>query len=298
MKYGKFIGKFALLVVAAFGFAACEEDDKPSSESIFSDDTEIMNEFDAWLMRHYVEPFNIRVEYRMPDRETNHGYWVSPPPIHKAIEIAKSIKFGTIDTMVEAMSTGEPGEDPTTFVKTYFPKQLFIVGNNEVSNTGTVVLGSAENGLKINIFGAKYFDRENPGTVIGLLLHEFTHILDGTYSVPAEFRQITPNDYVGSRYTSLGNDYRQLGFMSNYGRSSVAEDIAEVGGSVFSTTEEEWEEIFRDAGEDGGAKLRQKRQIICDWLMNSFGLDWRKYVSVYRRRMTELNTIDWDNLED
>lgn len=297
MKYGKFILKYALLAVAALGFVACE-DDEPSSESIFSEETALMSDFDAWLMRHYVEPFNIRFEYRMPDRETNFGYWVSPPPVHKAIEIAKSIKFGTIDTMIEMMSNGVPGEDPTLFVKTYFPKQLFIVGNHEVSNTGTVVLGSAENGLKINIFGAKYFDRENPGSVIGLLLHEFTHILDGTYPVPSEFRQITPNDYVGSRYTSLGGDYLQLGFISNYGRSSVAEDIAEIGGRAVSATDEEWEEIFRQAGEEGAAKLRQKRQIIRDWLMNSFGVDADKWVRIYQRRMKELKTIDWDNLED
>lgn len=296
MKYGKFIMKYALLAVAAFGCAACN-DDEPDSVSIFSEDTQIMTEFDAWLMRHYVEPFNIRFEYRMPDRETNYGYWVSPPPVHKAIEIAKSIKFGTIDTMIEIME-GIPGKDPTEFVKTYFPKQLFVIGNYEISNTGTVVLGSAENGLKINIMGAKYFDRENPGSVIGLLLHEFTHILDGTYPVPSEFRQVTPDDYVGSRYTSLGGDYLQHGFISNYGRSSVAEDIAEIGGTVVSATEEEWEDIFSRAGEEGAAKLRQKRQIIRDWLMNSFGVDSDKWVRVYNRRMNELKTIDWDNLED
>ena len=45
-------------------------------------------------------------------------------------------------------------------------------------------------------------------------------------------------------------------------------------------------------------KLRQKRQIVRDWLMNSFGVDADKWVRIYKRRMNELKTIDWDNLED
>ena len=71
MKYGKLIMKYALLAVAAVGFVACE-DDEPSSVSIFTEDTAVMSEFDAWLMRHYVEPFNIRFEYRMPDLSLIH----------------------------------------------------------------------------------------------------------------------------------------------------------------------------------------------------------------------------------
>ena len=95
MKYGKLIMKYASSPwpPSASSHARTNE---PSSVSIFTEDTAVMSEFDAWLMRHYVEPFNIRFEYRMPDRETNFGYWVSPPPVHKAIEIAKSIKFGTM----------------------------------------------------------------------------------------------------------------------------------------------------------------------------------------------------------
>ena len=32
--------------------------------------------------------------------------------------------------------------------------------------------------------------------------------------------------------------------------------------------------------------------------MNSFGVDADKWVRIYKRRMNELKTIDWDNLED
>ena len=42
---------------------------------------EVKSEFDLWLERHYVEPYNVKFEYRMPDRETHFNYWVTPPPI-------------------------------------------------------------------------------------------------------------------------------------------------------------------------------------------------------------------------
>ncbi|MDE6778058.1 MAG: putative zinc-binding metallopeptidase [Alistipes sp.] len=185
MKYS--IIRIAALAAAVLGIVSCEKDE-PDARSIFPVDNSVQTEFDAWLMRHFVEPYNIRYEYKMPDRETNFGYWVSPPPVEKAIEIAKLVKFSTLDAMAEMMSTGSMDEDPTLFAKKFFPKVLFVVGSFEISNTGTTNLASAENGLQINILGAKFFDRKiDSERIAGTMLHEFTHILDGTYPVHSEY---------------------------------------------------------------------------------------------------------------
>jgi substrate import-associated zinc metallohydrolase lipoprotein len=288
-----------LFVLTAVFSASCEKDE-PSDKSIF-DDTEVEapTAFDLWLQRNYVEPYNIRLEYRMPYRETNLNYWVSPPTVSKSIQVAKVIRYTILEAMTETMSTGKEDEDPTVFVKKYFPKVIFLVGSYEISNTGTVVLGSAENGLQINILGVNSFEPEEDATQIaGTMIHEFMHILDGTVPVPNEYDEVTASDYVGSTWTSQGSDYLQKGFVSNYGRCSVGEDIAEVGCNLIVTPEETWESWYEQAGEDGAAKLKKKHDIIVNWLWDSFGVNSSKWASIYQERIANLDEIDYDTLED
>ena len=269
------------------------------SGSIFQDPEERTSEFDQWLQRNYVDPFNIRFEYRMPDRETNFSYWVSPPNVRESIMIAKLLKFTTIEAMIEMMASDDENVDPALFVKSYFPKVIFLVGSFEISNTGTTNLASAENGLQINILGVNFFTVEKDAVrIAGTMLHEFTHILDGIYACPAEYKDVTPDGYVGSRYSTLGNDYLQNGYVSNYARSSVAEDIAETCGRLISLTDAEWEAMYAAAGNEAGAKLRMKHEIVRKWLLDSYGVDARKWSEIYHRRISELDSLDWESLDD
>lgn len=295
----KKISRILVLVLGILSLAACS-DDPISQESIFSQEENYPpTEFDLWLQRNYLEPYNIRFEYRMPDRETSYSYWVSPPDVDKSLMIAKVIKYTTLEAMVEMMSSDDESVDPALFVKTYFPKLIVIVGSFEISSSGVTALASAENGLQINILGANFFTWENDAErIAGTMLHEFTHILDGTYAVPAEFKDITTSDYVGNRYSSLTEDPLQKGFVSNYARSSYAEDIAETGGRLVTLSREEWEEMFERAGSDGGAKLRQKYTIVKNWLRDSYGVDADRWSSVYRRRIANLGDIDFTSLDD
>ena len=269
------------------------------SGSIFQDPEERTSEFDLWLQRNYVDPFNIRFEYRMPDRETNFSYWVSPPNVRESIMIAKLLKFTTIEAMIEMMASDDENVDPALFLKSYFPKVIFLVGSFEISNTGTTNLASAENGLQINILGVNFFTVEKDAVrIAGTMLHEFTHILDGIYACPAEYKDVTPDGYVGSRYSTLGNDYLQNGYVSNYARSSVAEDIAETCGRLISLTDAEWEAMYAAAGSEAGAKLRMKHEIVRKWLLDSYGVDARKWSEIYHRRISELDSLDWESLDD
>ncbi len=287
-----------LLMFMALSLVSCNRD-ALNPESIFPEDTRVNTEFDEWLLRNYVEPYNIRFEYRMPDRETSFGYWVSPPNIRESIMIAKLIRYTTIEAMVEMMSDGDENTDPALFVKSYFPKVLFLVGSFEISSGGTTNLASAENGLQINILGVNFFKWENDAErIAGTMLHEFTHILDGIYAAPAEFKDITTSDYVGNRYTSLTEDPLKKGFVSNYARSHYAEDIAETGGRLVTLTEAEWEAMFAAAGADGGAKLRQKHDLLKKWLKDSYGVDTDRWCEIYHRRISRLNDLDWESLDD
>ena len=104
-------------------FAACQKEEL-SNKSIFSDEQAVKTDFDRWLDRNYVDPYNIRFEYRMPDNETGFSYWVTPPDVEKSIKVAKVVKHLSLECMVEMMADDNPDRDPAMFVKKYFPKQL------------------------------------------------------------------------------------------------------------------------------------------------------------------------------
>lgn len=293
--------KYISLILAACTMLltlSCTKDEI-SSESIFKDEEQNNTEFDSWLQRNYVEPYNIRFEYRMPDRETSFNYWVSPPNIKESIMIAKLIKFTTLEAMVEMMSSGDETEDPALFVKSYFPKVLFLVGSFEISSSGSTALASAENGLQINILGVNFFEyHKDAERIAGTMLHEFTHILDGIHGSPAEFKDITLSDYVGDRYTSLTDDPYQKGFVSNYARSHYSEDVAETGGRLISLTEEEREAMIAKAGPVGGPLMRKKFDMLKKWLKDSYGVDSDRWCEIYHRRIAQLDSLDWESLDE
>lgn len=280
-------------------FAACQKEEL-SNKSIFSDDQAVKTDFDRWLDRNYVDPYNIRFEYRMPDNETGFSYWVTPPDVEKSIKVAKVVKHLSLECMVEMMADDNPDRDPALFVKKYFPRVLFLVGCYHISNTGSVALASAENGLQINILGVNFFDDPvvDGLQISGTMVHEFMHILHAAAQVPVEFHSITESKYVGSTYTNLGGDYHQHGFVNNYARSSIGEDVAVTGGALICETDATWEKWYAAGGEEGGAILRKKHDLLKKWLYDSFGVDSDRWREVYLRRVGEINDIDWTNLED
>lgn len=297
MKMKKYISMI-LAACSVLVLASCAKDEV-SSESIFKEENHRYTEFDSWLQRNYVEPYNVRFEYRMPDRETSFNYWVSPPNIKESIMIAKLIKFTTLEAMVEMMSSGDETEDPALFVKSYFPKVLFLVGSFEISSSGSTALASAENGLQINILGVNFFEyHKDAERIAGTMLHEFTHILDGIHGSPAEFKDITLSDYVGDRYTSLTDDPYQKGFVSNYARSHYSEDVAETGGRLISLTEEEREAMIAKAGSVGGPLMRKKFDMLKKWLKDSYGVDSERWCEIYHRRIAQLDSLNWESLDE
>ena len=86
--------------------------------------------------------------------------------------------------------------------------------------------------------------------------------------------------------------------MSNYARSSFAEDVAETGGRLINLTEAEWEQLYARAGADGGAKLRRKHDILKKWLKDSYGVDSDRWSEIYHRRVSQLDSLDWESLDD
>lgn len=146
--------KLFLLVVSVALLASCSED-KLDSKSIFdTNNTEEQNEFDKWLKTNYVDTYNIRFNYRYSDKETNTTYNLAPAALDKSEALAIMMKHVWLDAYKEVM-----GED---FVKTYAPRVMQLLGSAAYNKSGSIVMGTAEGGLKVTLYNVNVIDIDNP----------------------------------------------------------------------------------------------------------------------------------------
>ena len=75
-------------MLAAVGMSACQEEALDPNSQIIDSKVE-QNDFDKWLMKNYVEPYNIDFKYRMEYNESDMNYYLVPAEYEKSIQIAK-----------------------------------------------------------------------------------------------------------------------------------------------------------------------------------------------------------------
>ena len=233
-------------MAAILSFTACSEDDL-SSESIFSTTTQApQNEFDAWLQKNYVEPYNIEFKYRFEYNESDTKYNLAPADYNKSIALAKLTKYLWLESYEELM-----GRD---FIRTYAPKILNLIGSVAYDSGGGVVLGTAEGGMKIvlyNVNNLNYnkidMDFLNEWYFV-TMHHEFAHILHQTKDYPTSFNEISQSDYQSSSWVNVTDqEALEMGFVNNYASSETREDFVQTIAFYITYTDEMWEKLLDSA---------------------------------------------------
>ena len=135
--------KYMFMAAAmCLGMTSCSEDEL-NPESIFeSNETMPENDFDRWLKTNYVDEYNIQVKYRFEFNESDKGYNLVPAEYDKAVAIAKLTKYLWLDAYAKVMGN--------TFIRTYCPKLIHLVGSPQYNTDGSVSIGVAEGGMKIS----------------------------------------------------------------------------------------------------------------------------------------------------
>ena len=80
-----------LLMTAVFGvfvLAGCSEDDLKKTSAVLDSPT-VENDFDRWLTKNYLEPYNIDFKYRFKDVLGDMDYNLTPADYGQAIKLAK-----------------------------------------------------------------------------------------------------------------------------------------------------------------------------------------------------------------
>ncbi|MFR9165889.1 MAG: putative zinc-binding metallopeptidase [Dysgonomonas sp.] len=288
----KKITLYLLGIIIAGVFTACRNDD-PDSKSIF-DDTVERNKFDNWLLENYTYPYNIDFKYRLEDIESDLVHNLAPAEIDKSEQLAIIVKHAWLGAYDEVAGQA--------FTKTYVPKIIHLIGSAAYDNTGTMILGTAEGGMKITFFLVNSLELDPEFLnfyYLHTMHHEFAHILHQTKNYNyQEFAQITPDKYIsGSWYTIPEDSAKRMGFVTAYSQSSADEDFVEILSTYVTNTPEYWDNLLKTAGTSGAAKINRKFNIVKNYLKDDWSIDIDQLRSVVLRRTGEINKLDFDQIE-
>lgn len=287
---------FLLMICISFALSwSCGEDDL-DPQSIFGEERVEKNEFDEWLYQNYTLPYNIDLKYRFEYKESDTRYNLVPAQYDKSVALAKLIKHVWIDAYSELM-----GAD---FLKSYSPRMFHLVGSKAYNSQGSVVLGTAEGGLKITLYNVNEIDFVNPDIehlnywYFKTMHHEFAHILHQTKSYSTDFNLITPSDYQSGSWVNLSaQEAWRLGFVSNYGSSEPQEDFVEIIAVYLTNTEAYWQALLNAAGEEGSERIMRKFEIVKNYLNDSWEIDIEELRAIVERRSSEVVDLDLVSLD-
>lgn len=295
MKYNKWI--LIVAVIAGGLLTSCSEDSL-NDTSIFDTESPERNELDNWLLAEYVNPYNIDFKYRFEDKESDHQYNLLPADYDKSIALAKLVKFLWLESYEELM------DDNGVFIKTYCPKIITLIGSKAYNpDSHSVVLGTAEGGLKVVLYNVNELGIENPNVeelnewYFKTMHHEFAHILHQTKDYPVEYNEITMGKYTGPSWINLSEtEALELGFISNYASTESQEDFVEMIANYVTHDAQWWKERMDMAGE-GKEALQQKLEIVKEYLSVSWEISLDELRSIVQRRSAEVSSLDLSSLK-
>jgi substrate import-associated zinc metallohydrolase lipoprotein len=265
-----FLSFFFLLAIGG-----CVKDDKFTS-SIFVDPAGLnpaspTYNFDVWLNQNFLEPYNLSFKYKMEDVGSDLEYNLVPASLEKSKQLAQLIKYLWFD-VYSSMVNEE-------FLKSYGPRIIHLIGSPAYNpNSGTIILGTAEGGIKVTLYNCNSLDYTDPTMLneyyFKTMHHEFAHILHQTKSYPKDFEKISAGNYspMGWQYLT-DQDAAKLGFVSPYSASQAREDFVEVIANYLVKSDNDWNSLQEMAGNSGSAIIIKKLSICSTWLKEKWGID-------------------------
>ena len=284
-----------LAFVASFALMSCSDDD-PSSESIFPTTSPKRDAFDKWLLENYTFPYNVEMKYKMEDIESDMKYHLVPADSAKTAKLSIIMKYLWFDAYNEVV-----GPD---FIKENMPRTIHFIGSPAYNSEGTMVLGTAEGGLKITLYMVNSLDDETLKDYDTMnkyyfhtLHHEFTHILNQKIPYDQSYKLITESGYVsGDWYLIPDKTAHQAGFITPYAMVEPLEDFAEMLSGYVTMSQSEWNAILADAGTTGAASISAKLDIVRNYMQESWNVDIDQLRAAVLRRASTLKAVDLEHL--
>lgn len=301
-----------LSMVMGISFVACSSDDDPNGNTIFGGTVKRDN-LDTWLLMNYTYPYNIDFKYKMEDIESDMKYHLVPADSAKAAKLAIIVKFLWMDAYNEVTSPD--------FIKSNVPRQIHLIGSPAYNSEGTMVLGTAEGGLKVTLYMVNSLTPQMLADYSTLteyyfhtMHHEFTHILNQKKPYNPDYNRITEKYYISGdwyQYDIPGDPVDPYalhrGFITAYSMSEGLEDFAEMLSVYVTSSVAEWNKLLTEAekGETGldlgknitgRTYIEEKISIVRRYMQDYWDIDIDKLRDAVNRRGSELSSLDLEHL--
>lgn len=304
-----------LLYIATISIIGACSEESLDPNSIFNTTSPERNEFDTWLLKNYGQPYNIGFKYRYDDKETDNQYNLIPADYEKSIALAIMMKHIWIDSYNEVT-----GND--LFMKKHTIRVMQLVGSPAYSSAESIVLGTAEGGIKVTLYNVNMIDIDNPFIDVEnpfvdktntaylkdlnywffkTMHHEFCHILNQLKDYDTDFNLVSQADYKSTDWINLDDeDAPPLGFVSGYASSEPREDFAEIASIYITHTQAAWQKILDagvvDGNTTGKAKIEKKLDIVKTYFSITWGINLNNLRDIILRRSAEVTELDLRNL--
>jgi hypothetical protein len=293
MKYRYLL--IAVLFTLAGSFVSCSKDNLDST-SIFPETQPKLDKFETWMENNYTLPYNVDMQYKLNDIETEGKHNLVPADSAKSAKLAIITKYMWFDAYNEVA-----GQD---FVKLNSPRVVMLVGSPAFNSDGTETLATAEGGYKVTLYRVNELTKATIYNYNWLnfyffhtMHHEFTHILNQKKPYDEAFDKITPTTYVSGEWYQLGEEEcLKEGYISNYARSEPREDFAELLSFYVTDSPQKWNDRLQRAGTKGASLINQKIALIKSYMKNSWNIDIDDLRDVVLRRGKDLRKIDLEHL--
>lgn len=297
-----------IALVAVLGFCSCDNE-KLNPESVFDTTAPERSQFDLWLLENFTDEYNIQFNYLYNDKESPLAYNVTPAEYTRAQALAFLVKYVWLDAYKEAVGA--------EFLKVYSPRVIQLIGSYEWNSNNSQVMGTAEGGMKVLLFGVNDLDLDNirfnatnpyeekskkPVDMnywfFHTMHHEFCHILTQTKEYQSDFQSITAASYHATDWINMKDKVvATQGFVTAYGSSEYNEDFAETYANYISYSEEGWNMIITQAGEDGAALINTKVEYVREYMQEQWNLDIDKMREIVQRRSNEVLDMNLKNID-
>lgn len=262
-------------------FFSCKKDDfKPVDlNSLNPDNTVTYTALDNWITTNFLNPYNVDVVYRANSYFHEYDRNVTPPDPSSVQPYLQTVLDGYYAPYNDVAGV--------TFLKKYGFKQFVLYGSTSFdgSNPPVGYAGTASGGIRINIFGLDGFSSTSPGDVtsrLGVIHHEYTHILQQTFPMPSDFQQFTAAHYNANWTKTSADTSHKYGFVSSYASQNPVEDMAETNRAML-VSGPSWFDAWVKTSTQGATGLREKESSIVNYY-NNIGIDYRalqKEVQLY-----------------
>ncbi|MDI3321882.1 zinc-binding metallopeptidase [Pinibacter soli] len=283
--------KYSLFfLIAAVAMTSCtKKDTLPDPDTItgLGGDTWVNGPIDNWVLQNYVDPYNISVKYKWDQSELDLNKHLVPPKEEKVIPLMQSIKSVWIDNYI--------AEAGALFFKKYCPKFFVLVGSVQYNTNGSITLGQAEGGRRIEIFGLNDFnikgmpgykaanDSDGVKMKMHTIEHEFGHILHQNIMYPQEFKKICVGQYTANWNNIEDSIAQKEGFVTSYAMNGTDDDWVETIAILLIEGHDGFDRLVNSihGTSDNGttaataqARLRQKESMIVNYYKDIWGIDF------------------------